>query len=125
EVRTRLIGGARGMNNRKVLLVPDGLQRRHRGMQPEETIEIKNRAPGNVDRGTHRVIRLFAVWDYDVQSVGRAALKDHDQTLRAGTGLGGTQCCTPKECRNARGAHQREGAVAEKNSTGDHKSSEL
>ena len=46
-------------------------------MESEETVEFDNRVAGDVDGGTHCIIRAFGVRHDDVEAVGRAALEDH------------------------------------------------
>ena len=82
EVRARRVGRPGGMHNRQVLLFPQRLKCRHRRMQPKETVQIEHRFLRNIDRWPHRVVRRLAVRHNNVQTIGRAALKDHDQPFR-------------------------------------------
>jgi hypothetical protein len=69
------------VNDGEMALFPDRMERRHRRMQAEEAIEIDDGVPRDVDAGTHRVVRAFAVGDHDVQAVGGATLEDDDEAL--------------------------------------------
>src|SRR4051812_4472420 len=88
KMRTRFIRRTCGMDDCQVPLVPQRLERVHRGMQSEEAVEIdrrKLRAGGtrNGNRRTHSVVRLLTVRHYEVQTIGSAALEQHDQAFLA------------------------------------------
>ena len=107
------------MNDREVALLPQWQKGRERRMQSEKAVEIENRFPGNVDAGTHGVILSLAVWDDDVESIGRPALEDHNQALGAGGVLGGSESGSGQETWHRGRADHGESAVAEENATSD------
>src|SRR5579859_5207350 len=88
-------------------------------MQAEVSVEIEYRLARNVDAGTHGVVPRIGVRDYDVQSVGGAALKDHDQALVAQGAFDGAESGAREEARHRGRADDGESAVAKKNATGD------
>src|SRR3954454_12836825 len=86
KMRTRFIRRTCSVDNCQVALVPQWLERVHRGMQSEEPVKIngrKLRARGtrNGNRRTHSVVRLLTVRYHDVQTIGSAALEQHDQAF--------------------------------------------
>src|SRR5664279_5678851 len=95
-------------------LVPQRLEGRERWMQPEEAVEIDHLLPRNIDAGSHRVIGSFAMGNNNVQAIGGTTLKDDDQALVAGAGLGRAPCCPRKEGWNCRGADDRHRAALHK-----------
>src|SRR4051794_33143570 len=100
-----------------MLLVPQRLECGHRRMQPKEAIQIEHALPRDGDAGAHVVIRLLAVRDYDIQSVGRAALKENDQALRARSRRFSGIHRARKKTGNYAGAHNGQRAVLQENST--------
>ena len=68
-----------GMDNGEMALFVEWLERRERGMQAEEPVEIDDLILWNGDAGPHRVVVLLAIGNHDVQAVGGAALKDDDE----------------------------------------------
>src|SRR5579872_2918410 len=91
EMRPSGVGRADGFDNRKVLGIENRLQRRQRGMQTEETVEVDGgigRAVGPRDRNirTHVVIHALAMGNHDVESIHCAALEDRDENLPAPRG---------------------------------------
>ncbi len=52
-------------------------------MQTEETVEVKNFIPRNVDESPHRVVSLLTVRHNDIQTIGSSALKNNHQPLGA------------------------------------------
>src|SRR5579864_3377828 len=107
------------MNDGEMMLLPQRLKGRERRMQSEEAVEIEDRLPGNVDAGAHGVVLGLAMWDDDVKSIGRAALEDHDQALRTGGVLGGSESGSGQETWHRGRADHGESAVAEKDATTD------
>src|SRR5215472_10509519 len=76
-----------------MLLVPQRFEGSHRGMQPEEAVQVYDAVaaptgPGNGDARAHAVISLLAVRHNDVEPVGGAALEQNHQALAAGAGSG-------------------------------------
>ncbi len=82
----RGIGRSGGMHDGEMPLLPERLKRRQRRMQAEEAVEIEHGLARNIDAGPHGVVLRLAVRNHDVQAVGRAALKNYDQTLVAHAG---------------------------------------
>src|SRR5207302_10462373 len=97
KVRARRIGRAGGVHDRKLVLVKERLERSKARVQTEKSVQIdrrvtiqfgdckyKPRTPAaalglrNSNRRTHAVIIRFAEWHNDVQTIGRATLKQHD-----------------------------------------------
>src|SRR5271165_885362 len=91
------VGRARGVNDGEMALVPKRLERRQRGMQSEEAVEIDHLLPRNVDAGPHGVIRGLGVGHNNVQAVSSAALENDDEPFVAGTGLRRAPCRPRKE----------------------------
>src|ERR1700676_1331389 len=88
-------------------------------MQSEKSIQINHRIARNVDRRTHCVIRLFGMWDNDIQSIGGAALEDHDQPLVLDAErLHGIRGASQKS-GNGGGSDNRDSAVTNKYATSD------
>ncbi len=81
-------------------------------MQSEQAVEIEHRLARNVDAGAHRVVLRFGVRDDDVQPIGGAALKDHDQALRAATAFDSAKGGASQKTRHGGGADYGERAVA-------------
>ncbi len=121
EVRTGGVGRARGVYDRQVALLPQRLQRREGRMQAEEAIEIEHRFLGNIDAGSHGVVLRLAVRDDDVESIGGAALEDHDQALGTVAILCGSENRASQETRDRGGADDGEGAISEEDATSWHK----
>ena len=71
------------MHDRKVTLLKQRLERRHRRMQAELPVQIQHVLLLDRNRRTHRVVVLLLIRHHDVQSVGRATLKQHHQFLSA------------------------------------------
>jgi hypothetical protein len=59
------------------------------------------------------------VWDDDVESIGRAALEDHNQALGTTSVLGGSESGAGEEAWDRGRADHGESAVAEEDATGD------
>ena len=85
-------------------------------MQSEESVEIDHRAARNIDGRPHGVIGRLAMRHDDIQSVGRAALEDHDQALVSRAGFDSRKSGARQKRRDRRGADNCERAVAKKNS---------
>src|SRR5438270_2688044 len=99
-----------------MLLLPQRLERGHRWMQPKEAIQIEHAQARNSDAGAHVVVRLLTMRHYDVQTVGRAALKENDQALRSwSSGFRGIHRARKKTGNHA-GTHNGQRAVLQKNS---------
>src|SRR5262249_23607468 len=84
-----------GMHDGQMLLVPQRFEGSHRGMQPEEAVQIDDAdavaaatGPGKGDAWTHAVVSLLGVRHNDVEPVGGAALEQHHQALATGAGSG-------------------------------------
>src|SRR5271169_1254974 len=88
-------------------------------MQSEPAVEIEHRLAGNVDAGPHRVVLRLGVRDNDVQPIGGAALKDHDQALRAATVFDGAKSGASQKTRNGRRADHGHSAVAKEYAASD------
>jgi hypothetical protein len=109
------------MNDGEMTLLPQGLEGRERRMQSEEAVEIEDRLFGNVNTGTHGVILGLAVRDDDVESIGRTALEDHDQSLGTSGVLGGSESGASQETWDRGRTDYGESAVAEEDATSWHK----
>jgi hypothetical protein len=59
------------------------------------------------------------MWDDDIQSVGRSALKNHNQAFSTSTGLGRSKRGASQEAWQRSSADYGEGTVTKKNSTSD------
>src|SRR5215468_2117203 len=88
-------------------------------MQSEEAVEIQCGFPWDVDRGACCVISGLAVGHNDVQSVGGAALKDHDQALGTRSRFGRAKSGAGEKSGQRRRADGGKGAVAKKNTASD------
>src|SRR6202522_2340639 len=93
EVRTRGIGRAYGVDNRQVLRVEHGLERRQGGVQSENPVQIDGRVRGAVRLGDSAggrqlVVTRFSEGDHHVQAIHRATLEDGDQDFLAGVRYG-------------------------------------
>ena len=95
EVRARRVGRTDRIDNRQMLLVEQRLERRERGMQSEEAVQVDRGVvvlawvaggPRDRDGRAQVVVGLLAVRHHDVQAVGRAALEDRDQNFLARAG---------------------------------------
>ena len=84
-------------------------------MQPEEAIEIEHILPRNVDTWPHRIVLRFAMRYDDIQTIRRAALKDHDQAFGTYAGLSRSHGGTRQKARHRRRADDGESAVTKKN----------
>ena len=73
-------------------------------MQSEEAVEVDHRLARNIDAGPHGVVLRLGVGNYDVQSVGGTALKDHDQAFGASAILDGAESCAREKARHRRRA---------------------
>ena len=71
------------------------------GCSPKKAIQIDHRVTRNIDRWPHGVVSLLAVRDHDIQTVGRASLKDDHQPLVAGTGLDGREAARVRKVGTA------------------------
>src|ERR1022692_1096372 len=117
EVGTVGVGRSGRMHNRQLTLLPQRLERRQRRMQPKESIKIEHSLARNVDARPHGVILRLGMRNHDVQTVGRAALEDHNQPLVARTRLSRTPCGASKKTWHRRGADDSESAVTKKDAT--------
>ena len=81
KVRSAHIGRAAGVHDRQVSLIVERLERGERGMQPEESVQIKNLVLRNRNARPHLVVILLAIGNHDVEPVRGAALEDHHQPL--------------------------------------------
>src|SRR5215471_2798430 len=88
-------------------------------MQAEKSIEINDRLARNVDAGAHRVVLRFAMRDDHVETVGRAALEDHDEAFGARTEIGDAEDCASEKARHGGRADNGESTVAKKDATRD------
>src|SRR5208282_6513163 len=107
------------VHNGEMLLFPQWLERRHRWMQSEKTVEVKHRLPGDVNRRPHRVVTRLAVRHNDVQSVGRTALENDDQALGANPGVSGPKGRARQKARQRGRANYSQRTVAKKNPSSD------
>ena len=105
------------MHDRKMTLLPKRLKCRERRMQPEEAVKIEHRLARNVDAGPHGVVLRLGMRNDDVEAIGGATLKDHDQTLRARAGFDSSEGGPGQEARNRGSTDNGESTVAKKNST--------
>ena len=103
----------------RLTLLPERLERRERRMQAEEAIEIDYGLARNVDAGPHRVILRLGVRHHDIQTVGGAALKDHDQPLGARARLSRAHSGASEKTRHRGRADDGKRAVAKKYATSD------
>src|SRR4029078_7572880 len=85
-------------------------------MYPREAVEIKHTAARDIDAGAHRIVGGFGVRDNDVQSVGRAALKDDDRALCI-RGLACTGSCAREKRRHSRRSNHSQCSVTEEYAT--------
>ena len=85
-------------------------------MQAEESVEIEHLIFGNRDAGPHRVVILFAIGNNDVESVGCAALEDHDQPLARRDSRGLRQHGAHKKVGHRRGAGNGQRALVQEKS---------
>src|SRR5208337_1833884 len=88
-------------------------------MQPKETIEVEHRFARNVDAGPHGVVLGLGVRDHDIQTIGCAALKDHDKALVTRARLNRAHGCASQKAWHRSSADDCEGAVAKENATSD------
>src|ERR1700751_4884092 len=88
-------------------------------MQAEEAVEIEHVFPWDVDAGPHRVIGTLSVRHHDVQTVGRTALENDDETLGTRGGLGGAEGRASQKTRNGSCANDGQSAIAKKYATCD------
>jgi hypothetical protein len=88
-------------------------------MQTEVAVEVDRLLFGDGDRRPHAVVERVGVRDHDVQSVGRAALEENDQALLAKGGGGPGERRAREEARDDGGARDRQGSVAQEDSTCD------
>src|ERR1700727_2982338 len=88
-------------------------------MQAEKAIEVEHCFAGNIDARPHGVILRLAVRHYNVQSIGRPALKNYDQAFSPRSCLGRTHGGASQKAWHGRGADDCERAVTKKNSTSD------
>ena len=79
EVRARHVGRAGSVDDGEMSLVVERFEGSHRGMQPEESIEIDDLVGRDRNAGTHGVVILLAIRHDDVEPVRRAPLKNDDQ----------------------------------------------
>src|SRR5580700_4213442 len=119
EMRARRVGRTGGVHDRQMMLIPEWLQRGHRGMQAEETVEVEDILARDVDGGAHIVIRPLAMRHHDVQPVGSAALKDDNQAFGPCSRLRRTIRCARQKTRDCGGADNSQSAVAKKYATCD------
>jgi len=93
-------------------------------MQPEKSVKVDYRIARDVDRRPHRVISLLAVGDYDIESVGGAALEDDNQALVLEAERLNRMSGAGKESWNRSGTHDSKATVAKKYTASDwHKNS--
>src|SRR6266478_3409971 len=85
-----------------MLLLPERLKRRHRGMQSEKAVEGEHGFLRDVDGRPHGVVTGFAVGHNDIEAVGGAALKDYDESLGTDSGVGSAKARTGQETRKRR-----------------------
>src|SRR5690242_1701312 len=95
------------MDDGEMALVPDWLECGHRRMEAEHAIEIDNRVAGDVDGRAHGIVRAFAMWHDDVESVRGSALEDHHEALVAGTGAEVESVSCAREKAGERGGADR------------------
>src|SRR5882724_7049163 len=88
-------------------------------MKSEKTIQVDHRMAWNMDGWPHRVVSRLAMWNYDVQTIGGAALENNDQPLFPVSHQFGPDSGTGEERRNRRGAHDGPGAIAKESATSD------
>ncbi len=111
------------MDDRESVLLPEGLQRRHAGVQAEEAVEIERSAVataprlGNRDRRPRRVVRPLAERHHHVEAVDGPALEDRDQDLAAlRTGGRGTRDEAGREPE----ADERQPTISQEDASGNH-----
>src|SRR3974390_47443 len=119
EVRACGIRRTCGVHDRKMLLLPQWLKRRHRRMQSEEAIKIDDLVARNIDAGPHRIVRLLVIWHDDVEPVGRAALKQDPEPLVPACRLDRAQRSARQKARNRSGTNNGQCAITKKNSARD------
>src|SRR5579872_1421150 len=69
------------MHHRQMTLVPERLQRRHRWVETEESIQIDDMVVWNTDGRAVLILGRLPVRHHHVQPIGRATLEDHNQLL--------------------------------------------
>src|ERR1700688_1187464 len=102
-----------------MLLFPERLKGRHRGMQSEKAVEIEHGFLRDIDGRPHGVVIGLAVRHNDVEAVGCSALEDHDQALGANSEIGGAKGRAGEKARQRGRPYYSQRAVAEKNATSD------
>src|SRR5262249_58229669 len=98
-------------------LLPQRHQGREAGMKPKEAIQIKHRRSRNIDRRTHRVVRRFAMRYYNVQSVGRAALKHDHYPFAARAQVRCAESRSREKRWTATGTYHSQSTVAARNAS--------
>src|ERR1700733_8345134 len=119
EVRARRVGRPSRVHNRQMPLLPERLKRCEGWMQSEESVEINDRLPRDVDAGPHRVILRFGVGHNDVQSMGGAAVEKHTEPLGSPAILNRAKGRSSKKTWHGGRPDNGEGAVAKKNAACD------
>src|SRR5260370_20615417 len=107
-----------------MLLVPERLKGRHRGMQSEKAVEVERGFLRNIDGRSHGVVTRLAVGHNNVEAVGRPALKDYDESLGTDSGVGRAKGRAGQETRQRGRADCSQRAIAKENASCDgHKTS--
>src|ERR1700685_4734088 len=83
-------------------------------MQSEEAVEIDHRLARNIDAGAHGVIWRVGVGNHNVESIGRTALKDHDQAFVVGPWRDRAKRGASQKCGHRGCADQRQCAIPQK-----------
>src|SRR5258708_4399015 len=112
------------MNDRQVAVLPQWQERCHRRVKPEKAVEVDHILSRDGDCRTHRGVRGFCMRDDDIQTIGCAALEDHDHTLFAAGEILSSESSTRQEAWYRGHAHHRHGSIPHEYSTCDaHKTS--
>src|SRR5579872_6005875 len=85
-------------------------------MQSEKAIKVDYGVARNGDAWTHLVVERLGVGNYDVESVGGAALEEHDQAL-GGAAVAGLLCgvsCAGEKAGDGRRSYDRQCSVLKK-----------
>src|ERR1022692_837731 len=112
-------GRSGGMHNRQLTLLPERLKRREGRMQAEEAIEIEHSLAWNIDAGPHGVILRLAVRHNNVQTIGRAPLKNHYPAFGARARLSRAPCGAREKAGHRRRSDNGQSAVTKKDATRD------
>ena len=124
EVGAGRVGRTTRMNDRQVAAIPKWLERAETRVEAEEAVEIERASlsgvgAGNRDARAGAIVLGLAARDDHTKAIYRATLKDSDEPPRPARVAGG-EGRPPQKRGSKPEADQREGAVLQKDSPGDH-----